>query len=161
MNAAVISLLLTAVDAGGGPVATPAAGPSALVSPVDASVTPAPGSRWYGWQTLAVDAALAGALTINIERSGARGVQGWGIVPVLGLPIGTPLVHATHGHELTGALSLLARLVVPPIVAVAAGLQSRPWSDRDAAWGYLGAMAGMAVIDAGVAWDEPRGSGDP
>jgi len=166
MDFALISLLsaVAAAAAASGP-ALPSPGaapaePSALVTPVDASVTPARGPRWYGWQTLALDVALAGALAINIERSGTHGVQGWGFVPVMSLPIGTPLVHATHGHEVAGALSLVARLVVPPIVALAAGLQNNHWSDRDAAWGYLGGMVGMAVIDAGVAWDDPRASGD-
>lgn len=80
------------------------------VSSADSANTDADSSRWYGWQTLATDAAGIGLLF----AAGAS-PENSGVLIGVGAPVlilGAPAVHVAHGKWGTGALSLGIRVGV-------------------------------------------------
>lgn len=84
--------------------------------PTEARSSP---SRWYGWQTLLVDAAAAGIL--------AGGLVSWTVEPTVigygGFLFGAPVVHAVHGNYGRMLASFALRLIVPALAgAIGAGL---------------------------------------
>ena len=60
-------------------------------------------TRWYGWQTLAVDAA-------GVGLSFATRVQSPYIIATLA---GAPLVHFLHGHQVKALVDFGLRVVIP------------------------------------------------
>jgi hypothetical protein len=68
--------------------------------------------RWYGWQTLAVDAAaLATALTGYAANDWSGNIPG--TIGILGYLFGPPIVHWVHGHAGRGAADLGLRFLGP------------------------------------------------
>jgi hypothetical protein len=70
--------------------------------------------RWYGWQTLAVDAA-------GLGLSFATGYESPYVVATLA---GAPLVHFAHGHQVRALVDFGARVVLPLGIGIIA---SGPW----------------------------------
>ncbi len=65
-------------------------------------VAEAPTVRWYGWQTLGMDAA---ALGVGLSAGGTAGLGMYSV--------GTPLVHWAHGHHALAVIDFGVRAVVP------------------------------------------------
>lgn len=90
--------------------------PSAsLATETQPSERSAPGRRWYGWQTLAIDGAaigvgLTGAHLLDDHR--AAGVS-LGATGLLGYSFSGPLVHWAHDRRGAAALSLALRVGLP------------------------------------------------
>lgn len=113
-------------------------------------------SSWYGWQTLAVDAAVltVGAVAIAEEEfSVVAGAFG-------GYVLGGPIVHATHGRWGIAAASLPMRLVTPFVFL---GLTVAPGEGEPVgSYEYRQTMIALGfaipiVVDATLlAWDRPR-----
>jgi hypothetical protein len=75
-------------DDGAPPTETPATAATARVTQSE--------TRWYGWQTLAVD---AGSLGAGLALGSIQGQGGNGAVAALtGYALGGPIVHAAHGR---------------------------------------------------------------
>lgn len=103
------------------PVAEPP--PKEIVTPPRAPATsPAPRSlagaklrlierRWYGWQTLASDAASLG-IVLSLRDPTATKI---GVLSYLTVP---PLIHVANGNYAPGLGSLGLRLLAPPVGAV-------------------------------------------
>jgi hypothetical protein len=121
------------------------------------------GDRWYGWETLLVDAGAFGIFAAGI-RLGSEGIAGTGAL-VYGA--GPPVIHGLRGHAEMGAVDLMVR-VFAPITLGAAGFaideaSSPPCSPTafvcirglgGAAVGILAGYVGAVVLDAGfLAWD--------
>jgi len=143
---------------------------------VSAPIAP---STWYGWQTLAADAAVS-ALWIGAHETGSSGLRSLGIA---GYVAGTPLIHVLHGRSDNGLVSALLR-VTAPVVGGAAGFlvggtmcSHSNHSDEllfdysisscqvtGLLVGFFGAMVAVSVFDAtqatvapGDAWHPHRG----
>jgi hypothetical protein len=97
-------------------------------------------SRWYGWQTLIVDAA-ATALTIGYY-------QQWGYGYV-GFIIGPPIVHFAHGRVGIGFADMGVRLGAPVLLAVGGfllgGGGGPNGSSRDLGTSAAGAVIGFLI----------------
>jgi hypothetical protein len=120
-------------------------------------------TRWYGWQTLAVD---AGSLGVGLAGS-AAGQGGVSAVALLaGYALGAPIVHAAHGRT-DAALGDLALRLGAPLVGGAVGygvgvatfqgcapgawLCGRDWSGfGGAVVGGLGGAVTAIILDASV-----------
>jgi hypothetical protein len=129
--------------------------PLAAASPTLVAA-PTPQPRWYGWQTLAVDALCAGALGLDLHANAPYGFDDRGSVPFVGLELGAPIIHAVHHRWAHAAVSLAARIVIPSLVALATGIQDNDWSNRDASWGFVGGALAVGAVDAALSWDAPR-----
>jgi hypothetical protein len=144
-------------------------GPSATapIAPIDApALVPArPTRRWYGWQTLLVDAAAFGIATttdINVDYLS----QPTGVAVVGLYTLGGPGVHLAHGNVGRAIGSFALRLGLPAagwVIGSAGGndVGSAITGVLLAASGYLAAVA----IDASVlSWDirdAPRDAARP
>jgi hypothetical protein len=143
-----------------GASATAATVPEAT-APTVAPAPPAPTGtaprRWYGWQTLAVDAVAVGTLTLTfVERDhGHGGIPTVGLVPATLFWLGGPSLDAIHHRWPVAAVNLAARIAIPLLVPFAMGVQNAEWSNRRAAWSAVGAMAGVGLVDAAFDWDTP------
>lgn len=106
---------------------------------------PSPGSttRWYGYQTLLVDAASVGVMLAGAsdKRIGPASAIGLGA-----FALGAPIVHAAHGHPGKAALDLGLRVVVP--VGIGATLAAT--CSRSQAPGDDGSSCNMASFAVGV-----------
>lgn len=72
--------------------------------------------RWYGWQTLSVDAAALGlGILVGVATaSDSRRVSTAGVLtPLLPSVFGSPIVHYLHGRAGTGLASFGLRLGIP------------------------------------------------
>ncbi len=106
-------------------------------------------TRWYGYQTLLVDAASAGVM---LAGTGARQ---FGTVTAVGLgayALGGPVVHAVHGHLDKAALDLGLRVVLP--MGIGATLAATTCSRPDTAGGD-GDSCRMTSVVAGLALGVP------
>jgi hypothetical protein len=143
-----------------GAFATTAAAPEAT-GPTVAPAAPAPAGtaprRWYGWQTLALDALAVGALTLTfVQRDqGHGGIPNVGLVPVTLFWFGGPSLDAIHHRWPVAAVNLAARIAIPLLATFAVGVQNAEWSNRRAAWTAVGAMAAVSLVDAAFDWDTP------
>jgi hypothetical protein len=126
--------------------------------------------RWYGWQTLSVDALPAGLFVGALASDGGTEVQLWG-TGALTFALGGPLVHVLHDRPLTSLGSLGLRVGLPAL-GMAIGLPfaslnpppDLPGVRRDdttngalplIVGGLLGA-ASASALDAGLlAYDPP------
>jgi hypothetical protein len=90
--------------------ATLAPGPAQSFT--EASVAP---RRWYGWQTLSLDAASLTLGIIGVARRGEPGPSGIVLASlgVTGYALGPPLVHWFHDQSGKAATSLGLRVGVP------------------------------------------------
>jgi hypothetical protein len=117
--------------------------------------------RWYGWQTLSVDALPAGLFVGALVSKGETQVQFWG-TGALTFALGGPLVHVLHDRPLAGLGSLGLRVGLP-VLGMAIGLpfaSLNPCPDlpgtrceRTTATplivGGLVGLAGASALDAG------------
>lgn len=135
---------------------TPPVAPAAPVAPAptpavfeppppDVTHEPQP-RRWYGYQTLIVDAA-SGLLV----AAGSTGKEDGTLIAlgVIGYGLGSPLVHSFHGHggKFWGSFGL--RLGMPLGLALM-GTTACPHDDACPLAGALIGVAGAVAIDAAV-----------
>lgn len=119
--------------------------------------------RWYGWQTLLVDAGGLGLGTYVLLR--AQNSSTSSELPILPMSmwvglyligtVGAPIVHFAHGRWLVGLGDLGLRLFAPVGVLVGLGgaCLANPvgkCSTTGAAFGLLWGSLAAAVVDAGV-----------
>jgi hypothetical protein len=121
--------------------------------------------KWYGWQTLALDAALVAADVVYAERG--HYLEGWFVYGTLAaFALGAPAIHLAHGEWQSGLLSLGARTLVP---LATFGLMSIPGCDpaypdepcmnRNAYRAILTIASGLIVAladGAGLAFERPK-----
>jgi hypothetical protein len=127
---------------------------------VDSRRPPSPRPRrWYGSKTLAVDLASFALIVVGVGGES----EGLGITGMLGLWLGTPLVHAIHGNPGRGVASFL--LLRPGLVMVGAKLGSELERCGPDEWfcGLGGALAGglvgivvASVADAALSYETVR-----
>jgi hypothetical protein len=126
--------------------------------------------RWYGWQTLLVDAG-ATLLFVAASSTSSEGEPPPFALPGLVAYVGGgPTVHAFHGRAATAVGDLVMRLGVPVLLGAVTAATSRcepaqaPESSGDCSWmsqalpGVMTGMALAAVTDALVLSWEPRRS---
>jgi hypothetical protein len=114
---------------------------------------------WYGWQTLAVDAASIGTAFAGYGANDFTG-NPVSTVGILGYILGAPIVHWIHGHAGKGVIDLGLRLLAPALVGgltylvlLPAGQDStgQPVTANKGAVVGLGVgCLGMVAIDASV-----------
>jgi hypothetical protein len=137
--------------------------------PSDAGNAEPERERWYGWQTLSVDALPAGLFVGALVSTGNTATRFWG-TGALTLALGGPLVHVFHNRPLTALGSLGLRVGLPPL-GMAIGLPfaslnpspDLPGARRDDTNGAMplivGGLVGAATasaLDAGLlAYDRP------
>jgi hypothetical protein len=87
-----------------------------LAPPACGDEAPSP-TRWYGWQTLAVDAVSLGTSTLGFAlpsgvlfSSSGQALVGVGL---LGYAAGPPVVHGMHGHGGTAGIDAAIRITAP------------------------------------------------
>jgi hypothetical protein len=149
--------------------ATPALVPAlSLAEATPAAPEPAR-ATWYGWQTLAVDTAGLGLMTLAFSqsKSGANvGTEAAALSAGFGLYLfGGPAVHALHGRTPPAAIDFAVRLGAPVVVGlIGAGIGVAYEGQCNASgqdfcglgpvvFGALGVVAGgigAVVIDAAV-----------
>lgn len=107
------------------------------------------GTRWYGWQTIMVDAGwmLSAGLTSGINRGEVSAT-----IAVGGYLLGAPILHAAHGNWPSAGISLGLRTTLPlagAFTGLALTSRGNNW-DGLAGFGIGGAlgMIGAMVIDA-------------
>lgn len=76
------------------------------------------GKRWYGWQTLTIDAGAGAVFFLGTQSRGDRhfpDVGGSVLMPMggSGLLVGAPIAHFSHRRFGAGALSLGMRVGLP------------------------------------------------
>lgn len=116
-----------------------------------------PERRWYGAQTLAVD-----AISIGLVLGGARArATEWSTLGILGFVAGGPLVHAFHGHGEKALGSGLMRVGFPVaggVIGYAAAADDQSWTSG--LYGFVvGSLLGVGTaitLDASVLAWEPR-----
>jgi hypothetical protein len=134
-----------------------------VLDPKVAEPDPPPTPRWYGYQTLGVD-AISAALV-----AGTSAVPLLGVVGYLGYVVGGPIVHGVHHRDGALVLDLLLRLTAPiagfAIGAASARCAAPPSTGDNAlsdafcplAGGVAGVEVGMLAVslfDATVlGWD--------
>jgi len=124
--------------------------------------------RWYGWETLVVDAGGISAFLAAVGSSN-RGMS-TGLVE-LGLAtyvLGAPIVHAAEGHPREAGLSVGLRLGAPLVGGLSGFLLGGALCAKDdgdvpcpaltAALGILAGGVAAIAVDAEVLSDEPEPS---
>ncbi len=134
----------------------PAVATATIESAPAAPQTESPPERWYGWQTLIVDAAAAGAFVAgagnHIDALSATGMILYGAGP--------PVVHGLHGRLGPAFEDLALRLVAPVLTAlIGVGIEDAMTPDCSDTGdiclrGLAGGLAGLAIgYGAAVAID--------
>jgi hypothetical protein len=98
-------------------------------------------TRWYGWQTLSVDAAGLGLCL-------ATGVESPYVVASLA---GAPAVHFFHGHQVRALVDLGVRLVLPLGLGLVVGGPNDPAAgeaDKKYDRFVIGAVIGAVLASA-------------
>jgi hypothetical protein len=129
------------------------------------SLRTSPRATWYGWQTLAADAAtLSVFVTAGIasSRGGSDKVSApMSVVGVLGYELAPGIVHFAHRHPGRGFASFGIRIGLPLAGAllgasIASGCDGFLCEAGGAAVGALAGVGGAIAIDAAVfAYDDP------
>ena len=133
-----------------------------LIAP-NAKWQPPEGPRWYGWQTLAIDAA---AITLVFGALALQEDDASPLIGVLGAAtygIGAPVVHVVH-RNYGRALGSLGMRVLAPIAIGLIGVQLEDCSGDELFCGAAGLVIGgligisgaMAVDSAALAYETPR-----
>lgn len=111
---------------------------------------------WYGYQTLAVDAAAAASIFVATKTDGGEVDAGWLFWPgVAAYFFGAPLVHLAHGGQAT--LGSFALRLAPPLVVAAGALVCYPSVGAASSAEYisplpiLGAVFGCGTMALGMA----------
>jgi len=120
---------------------------------------PAERASWYGYQTLAADAA---AVAMGVIAGETRS-SGLAMGAVSAYAVGGPAVHALHHRRLAVLGSLGMRIFLPVLVseagAATADCSPRVVNDEDCAFGErmlgfaIGIAAAMVIDDAVIAWE--------
>jgi hypothetical protein len=142
---------------GAGPAATPAARPL----PADAKP-----SRWYGWQTLAVDGASVALRGSAISLTRQSEVSPWTVVGWAGVgsfAFGAPILHLVHANPGRALASFGLRVGAPLVLGLTATAADCIHQPREgcggATAGLIGATVGIVAamtVDAAVfAYDQP------
>lgn len=177
LGLALATLALVATAAG--PAAAEDTSPRSLEAAVAAAeqppdAPPAP-TKWYGWQTLAADAAaltlFGGAVATGKDHYAPLGflVLGTGTYA-----LGAPIVHLSQGEVGRGVASLGMRIALPSLIGLMANQVSRGCEDRNSwmpdfcregrtAIGILvGSVIAMTVDSAALAWKQaPKPVAEP
>ena len=153
------------------PEASPPSAASAKVDEPAAAGSNA--TRWYGWQTLAVDGALLTIGLLPLRPSDSSANTAFALGWYGGYALGAPIVHWAHGHVGKGFGSLGMRLGGPLAgallgvgVALATGASFGVkdssgnqlyvgTGDRIAEGGVILGMLAPVIIDAAVLAREP------
>jgi len=132
-------------------------------------------STWYGWQTLAVDTAGLGLMTLAYSKSGngsSIGTEEAALAAGLGLyVVGAPAVHALHGRTKPALIDFAIRLGAPVVVGlIGAGIGGATEGSCSGqafcgiaplAFGAIGMLAGgvgAIALDAALLSHEPGGT---
>lgn len=131
--------------------AKPQAPPPADVAPAS---TPAPRQRWYGYQTLIIDATSSALILSTMETKSSD--PGLAVLGGIGYAFGAPLVHAIHGHGYKFWRSFGLRVGAPTGLALAgAAVCSSSATSECAAGGLvLGMITAMAIDTAVIAKED-------
>ena len=112
--------------------------------------------EWYGYQTLAVDAAAAASIFVAAKTAGGEVDAGWLILPgIAGYLFGAPIVHWTHGGHAT--LASFALRLGPPVIIAAGALVCYPsisaasTAEYISPFAILGVVVGCSTVLAGFA----------
>jgi hypothetical protein len=121
----------------------------------DDAASDEPDRRWYGWQTLTVDAA---AITLGIALTAESDTAAVGASMLIGgYLFGGPIVHAGHGAWGKAAASLGTRVGAPFVGAIlaVAVTDCDDWCDLGyaAVGGLLGAGGAIALDAAAYAYE--------
>lgn len=112
-----------------------------FAKPAAAEDPPRTTTRWYGWQTLAVDAAGIGvSLAVRSEAP-----------YMLATLAGAPAVHFAHGHQVRALVDFGVRVVLPAAVGLAvAGPYDPPEGESDKKYErfVIGATIGAVLASA-------------
>lgn len=131
----VVMLLTSVLDAAAQPASTPPVPPPEVVRDG--------GTRWYGYQTLAVDALALGVLALAVEEDDPEVAWvGLGLATV-----GPALVHAAHNRTTAAVGSSLLR-----VGAVAAGLSIGAALESCGPDAHSTCRAEGAMIGALIGW---------
>ncbi len=159
--------------------------PSGAVDPgaPETAAAPATGTRWYGWQPLAGDAAAVvlagaaigtGACCSPVHNTAVPGVFAW--TALADYALAGPLLHVAHGRYAIAAADFFIRLGAPLIVAAIgygmelaltpapSGGDDESWFPRGTTGGVVGLLAGIAgavVTDAAALSREPLTAAPP
>jgi hypothetical protein len=169
------SLAPTTPTAGPSPSAGPTAGASPTASPIAGATPP----KWYGWQILISDAAVAGTWV----GADAKGSEGLAVLGALGYFLGAPIIHGEQGR-LTAAYGSLGLRLGAPLIGALVGLligtaacptPAMPDQEvsisacdaRGAEVGFFGTMIAVSIFDIAratktsgeVQWRPDRGRG--
>jgi hypothetical protein len=111
--------------------------------------------RWYGWQTLSVDALAVGGLLF----AGALGGREVPLVTASAgiYALGPPVVHLAHGHPWKGLASLGLRVGAPALGYALGRAAGGDASGAAFAGAFLGGMGATATDAAFLAWDRWQG----
>lgn len=108
--------------------------PSSLDTPVHAG-------RWYGWQSMIVDASAV-LLSLPLAVRDTKMYLLFGFVGPPAYGVGAPIVHFAHHNVPQGLGSLGLRLGAPPLVGGAASLACNPGTRQSC---FIGVALGTAV----------------
>lgn len=149
-----------------GPSGSPMTARHEMRVSIAAPVAPVLEMRWYGWQTILVDAGTV-ALAFATMTPGCDGCgREVGVVSatvfVAGYALGAPIVHVAHGRPLTGLGSFGLRVVLPVLGAYIglAAVPCPPSREEGCGLGALplgfaiGAMVASVIDAAALAWEE-------
>jgi hypothetical protein len=104
-----------------------------------------PQRRWYGWQTLLVDAIPTIGLLAMASSRRSSGDELLGPITATFI-LGGPIVHAAHGHIGKAVLSLGVRSAGPLLIGIAASGTHNGSDNQWVALGVLGVLAIPAAI---------------
>lgn len=135
------------------PDASPPADRAAPAVSLETSPAAPPAERrWYGWQTLAPDAALIAVMVAEIESHSGH-LPNRDVIPLGAFAFGVPAVHVVHQRWAYTAGSIAARIALPLIVGMANSVENAESDSRGLSWGLVSGMAAASALDALFAWD--------
>jgi hypothetical protein len=110
--------------------------------------------RWYGWQTLVMDAVSIGLILAALDDDVGNGAA---IAGLVGYGFGAPIVHVAHGQPGKAFASLGLRVGAPFVGARFCGGIANCTGEgglRDVIFGLLSGAAAAITIDAAVIANE-------
>jgi len=133
-------------------------------------------SRWYGWQTIATDAAAVGLVTAGIVWVASAPIGDDGpSVTLMGASyvtyvLGAPIMHFARGHSKKGLGDMALRVFAPPLLGVigvgfcTSACTGNGGGEIDTrvvlgfVFGSLVGFVGVSILDAAVlAYEPPAG----
>jgi len=101
--------------------------------------------KWYGYQTLAVDAAAAASILLATKTDGGEVDAGWLFLPgIAAYLLGAPIVHWAHGGHAT--LPSFGLRLLPPAIVAAGGLVCYASASAASTAEYVSPLALLGVV---------------